>query len=375
MDREAQIAKLEGILDEIKARSETSETRKKHLVYFIEGMRAEAKEMIVSARSAEFKDIFYSFVPTFAKPFEGTIKHSISASTGKAFSSAKGLYDNLNRFLQAAYISEEEILKREQDIASSGKDIATAFGEAYNLKKISQIANLGNIEVEKIIAGFSEISRGTALVNVLRNASEHGHKHVLLERSKDKEYGFVLSEGMTRAEDLDERLKPVRAILNVVDGTYLNLVNSFLQSYTQTDKNMRKLKPVEKAKLSVKKQIYQVSWASRFLGKYMVAPLAVVTLGLGVIGGCLNHGVPLYNSQKHDDEQTKRQLMELSDFQSKIMHIDKKAHEFCDVVDYLTREQAVLMSYTNLPADFDYQKVSNTLQRFKKASEAFHQKD
>ena len=368
MDHEIEMAHLEGILDEIKTRSKASETRKKHMSYFIEGMRAEAKEMATSARSLEMIGVYHSLFPNFLKPFRSVIKHRVSVSVGKNASSAKGLYDSLNRFLQAAYLPEEEIIKREREISCSDKDTAAAFGEAYSLKMISRIAASGDNNMKQIASRVNEISRGTGIVSILRNASEHGHKHALIEGKSNQDQGFVLSEGMIKKEELSERQKSVEVMADIVTNSYLDWTNSFLSEYLQISPDLKQLTSLEKTKLFTKKAMYKTSWVSKFLGKYMVAPLAVITLGLGVIGGCLNHGASLYNSQKHNDEQTRRQLVELSNFKSQVMSADKKAHDLCDITDYLAREQAVLMSYTNRPADFDYQKVSKTLQRLKKAS-------
>ncbi len=168
------------IVDKAKAEPTNSETRSKYINYFLEGARSEAYRMSRATNRMLITDIAYAILPTFLSPFRKKIKDSISNNAAVAFSSAKSMYDNVNRFLQANYLPEEEIHRKDQRINESEKDFTSAVGDEFNLKKIVQLRESGSLDY--CLEDLNCLNDMTqSVVAPIRNATEHGHSHAIVE--------------------------------------------------------------------------------------------------------------------------------------------------------------------------------------------------
>lgn len=159
--------------------STDSETRNFYKGYFLDGIQSEARRMDRATEKILVADIAYALVPTFLSPFVGRIKEGITDNTSAVFGSAKSMYDNLNRFLQAAYISEEELGRRHKNITETEAEFTSAVGNEFNLKKITQVGESGRLDFCRENLGYlNDIT--TKVVSPIRNATEHGHGHAVL---------------------------------------------------------------------------------------------------------------------------------------------------------------------------------------------------
>lgn len=177
-----------GILDRYIFRSVVSGARKSfgdsgtrnfYKGYFLDGIQSEARRMDRATEKILVADTAYAIVPILLSSFAARIKEGITDNTSAVFSSAKSMYDNLNRFLQSAYISEEELERRHKNITETEIEFTSAVGNEFNLKKITQVGESGRLDFcLKNLGYLNDIT--TQVVSSIRNATEHGHGHMVL---------------------------------------------------------------------------------------------------------------------------------------------------------------------------------------------------
>jgi hypothetical protein len=355
------LAELETLIDEFNRRSITSPERKEYLNCFLDGIKTEARTMLRFVEYAQRLDMLYSAMPTFLAPFKDTIQDRIAVDLGNAFSSAKALADNINRFSQAFYLPEGVIQERSRRIKelSEEKTASEALGSVYPLDKMKMIVQSGS-KAKEIADLFAEFHEKTSWVRAVRNTSDHGYKHLLVKRD---EKGFYLSGDLTG--HVPEEQHYIGKILNAIQYGYIGLAsrvfNSVLASENSVlrERNLRdkRMYPINKAKNNLR-------WLAPFTLKYAVIPSVVVGTLLGAIRLDNN-----YKIRQHKDERTIRQLRELSAFQRECMEVNKKAQRFAEAVDHLAIESQVMLNYTNKPEDFDSEKVRKILARLQKTAE------
>lgn len=184
-------------VDKAITKPNVSEARKAYRDYFLQGTKSEAYRMSRATERMLVIDAIYSIFPTFLYPFRKRIEDSVSSNASIAFSSAKSMYDNVNRFLQANYLPEEEINKRHQRIEESEKDFTSAVGDEFNLKRIAQVRESGSLDYcLEDLGCLNDMTQ--SVVAPIRNATEHGHGHAILESEPisgipDCGVGFKLS--------------------------------------------------------------------------------------------------------------------------------------------------------------------------------------
>jgi hypothetical protein len=361
--KESEFASLETVLYDIKARCSASPARTEHLNYFLEGIRNDAKKLVNYSNSAQWLTIHYGFMPTFLKPFESIVQEKISDRLGNAFAAAKCLYDNLNRFLQAAYLPEEEILKRKQKISKSSEDISTAWGKAYELNKFDRIDSGENPYIKALVSQMDKINESNDLTRIVRNAAFHGHGHVLLDKD---EKGFFIAESLSKPARGNSQRIYAENVLEGLSNFYLGLANKYLGEFLEQSKDLQPVTSGHKIKSKAKNIASNASGFSKLYFQYMISPLAAIMLGLGVANSFIeeNH----VQARQHKDQQTIRQLRELSDFQRQVIETNKKAQKFADAVDHLVADSNVMLSYTNVPADVDTARIRDILDKLQKTA-------
>ncbi len=361
MDREFDIARLESYIDEIKSRCDASDIRKKHINYFLDGIRAEAGKMVSTGRKAQYTEMVYGILPTLLYPLKGRIESSISENLGYSVSSAKSLYDNVNRFLQAAYSSEEEVVKREEQILASPSDSASAWGKAYDLKKISQLGESREPNVRWAANKFLKLYEGTDFVRTLRNATDHGHGHSLVEKGQN---GYIFSRDFMKDSNWRENQKSVSDMLESLQTDYLGMANSFMGDIVEGDNNLFHEKSLtDLFKIAGYRAKHQANWTFKFLSK-LYAPILAATLVIGVFDSNIH-----IQSKKHQDEKSRRQLEELVSFQKDTGDVTLQVKNLAECIDSLENNASVLMNYTNRPINFDSEKVEKQLKKLKKVSQ------
>lgn len=177
-------------IDRVKSQSTASETRRKYTDYFLEGIEAEATRLVRATGKILVADTAYTLLPTFLSPFRKRIASSVANNAATAFSSAKCLYDNVNRFLQANYSPEEEIERRHKRISESEREFTSAAGDEFSLKKIAQVRESGSLDYcLEDLKCLNDMTQ--SVVSPIRNATEHGHSHAVLENTPNR--GHVIT--------------------------------------------------------------------------------------------------------------------------------------------------------------------------------------
>lgn len=180
-----------GILDRYIFRSVVSGARKSfgdsgtrnfYKGYFLDGIQSEIFRMDTATGRILVADTASALFPTLLSPVKSRMEEDVLNNASVVFSSAKSVYDNLNRFLQSAYISEEELIRRHKKIKNSKEEFTSAVGNEFNLRKIVQVRESGCLDF--CLENFGHLNNiVTQIVSPIRNATEHGHGHAVLTES------------------------------------------------------------------------------------------------------------------------------------------------------------------------------------------------
>jgi hypothetical protein len=357
-------APIEELVKEISLRCKGSPTRQKYMQYFLDGLRDDAKKLSTSMDNADLISIWHEYTLTLSRPFRGLIRESLSRELGTSFSHAKCLYDNLNRFLQASYISEEEVEKRHEKIRTSKQNGPNAIFEAYNLKSLTPVMQSTSDVSNGILLVIEDLRERGELMERVRNATAHGHGHTMLQCDKK---GFFLSpEYLKGWKGYENTRFSVNNLSGYLQRFYFSKVAECLEMVSEDAEILRERTKNDVLLAHVAGHKAMIGWNLRFWSKGF-APMMALVLTAIPIADSLQY-IPV---RKHSDEQTRRQATELCNFQREVRRTDAQLEEVLGKIKRLERDSPTMLSYTNRPASFDVNDVSNRIERLKKVADAF----
>jgi len=357
-------APIEELVREISLRRKGSPTRQEYMQYFLDGLRDDAKKLSTSMDNAVWTSIWQGYTPTLSRPFRRLIGESISRELGTSFLHAKCLYDNLNRFLQATYIPDEEVERRHERIRASKQSGPNAIFEAYSLKSLTPVMQSASGVSNGILLTIEDLRREGELMERIRNATAHGHGHAMLHCDEN---GFFLSPEYLRGwKEYEHTRLDINNLSGYLQRFYFSKVAECLGAVLEDTDVLRERRKndVLLSHIAGRKEV--VGWNLKFWSKGVV-PLIVMAITGGLIGRQLNYTSP----RKHADEQTRRQAIELCNFQREVRGTDNQLEDVLDKIRRIERSSQTLLSYTNRPESFDFNDVSNRIERLKKAADAF----
>lgn len=354
---------IENLVNEIARNANVSPSRRKYIAYFLAGIKQDARKMSSSMDDAQWGEVLYEFLPNFSRPFRKPLGEYISKNVGTAFAHAKCLYDNLNRFLQTAYLPEEEILKKDAQISQANGIKSSAIWEAFDLRKLPNILQEDNGMSRDVLWELDGVREKSGLMKLVRDSTLHGHGHTILSQD---EQGFFLSKDYLKEELSPQARFSMSHLGGYLQFDYLSRIAKCIEVVAQDRTFMPETTRKEKILASMNTAKGATSWLVRSYSKGLVfgcSLLAATSIAVNSIGNYF----PII---KHKDEQSRRQIEELSAFQEGVARTDKDADELARKVKRLEEMSSVFLSYTNRPTNFHYAEVSNKLERLKRIAKA-----
>lgn len=228
---------LGDIIKEARNASMGSETRNFYKNYFLDGIRAEAFRMDRATGKILVADTIYALVPTLLSPFGRNMGDYVANNTSVVFGSAKSLYDNVNRFLQAAYIAEEDLERRHKKITNSASEFTSAVGDEYNLRKIVPLRESGKLDFcLNDLEYLNDMI--TQVVSPIRNATEHGHGHAVLGRTLNNSLS-ACDDGFRVRQEVSKKVAGcnISGLALKLSGDVMYSAHQILNGYVDSIKN------------------------------------------------------------------------------------------------------------------------------------------